>query len=129
MKKAMLVLAMLGSGIPAVANAAGAHIPGTVIVENVYGNYMSGSFNVRFNTAAADGSFIEVANGTSGYVNFFGSDGTKTFGCYVSPGSAMHDLAVGIASGAGDGTSIHVSKGSTYECGYIIFRHSSRRLN
>jgi hypothetical protein len=129
MNKALLVLAMLGLGIPMMAGAAGAYSPGTVSI-NSTSSAMFGAYSVRFNTAAAAGSYIGAAKLFGGSVNIYGYDGARYFSCFVPPDSFLHGAALRTATGNNIGTSIVAIRNSTSNaCTGLQIHKSSRYLD
>lgn len=126
MKKAILVLAMLGAGIPALASAAGYYAPGYVYAGS---NYMYGSYNVRYNATVAGTPYIGAYNSVNSTVGFYAYDSSGNyFSCYVPTSSAMHYAATEIKNGAGsgNGTYLYVLRNTaTNECTYISSNHVS----
>jgi hypothetical protein len=138
MNKILLGLAILGLGIPMVAGAAGGHTPGTVYIniDNTNTAVMMASYNVRFNPAAAGGSYVRILDYGSpdGNIIIAGHDGAKQFECSYTPdlNGIFHpaaELARDLARGAGNGTFIYVSRTSTYDCDVLYIQNSSDRLN
>lgn len=127
MKKIMLVLAILGAGIPALAGATGGlYIPGYVYAGS---SYMYGTYNVRYNTTVAGTPYIAAYNTANSSVGFYGYDSSGIyFSCYVPTTSAMFNAATEIKNGAGsgNGTYLYITKNtSTSECTYIYSLHAS----
>lgn len=130
MKKAIFVLAMLGAGIPALASAAGYYVPGYVYAGS---NYMYGTYNVRYNAAAAGTPYIAAYNTANSTVGFYGYDSSGNyFSCFVPTTSAMFNAATEIKNGAGsgNGTYLYIGKNTaTNECNYVYSVHASYFVN
>lgn len=130
MKKAILLLAILGSGIPALASAAGYYVSGFVYASS---SYIYGTYNVRYNAAVAGSPYIAAYSTANSTVGFYGYDSSGVyFSCFVPTTSAIYNAATEIKNGAGsgNGTYLYVLKNTTTsECTYVYSVNASYYVN
>ena len=128
MKAFAALIVIVGFAFSVVAAAAGLHQPGYVAISD---SSMMGQFNVRYNTAAANGPYIRSEGYAGSFVYFSGRDSAGiNFYCYVPTSSPLYQGAVHIKTSVNNGSILYVTKTTTSsECTNVYSSQASYALD